>query len=267
MNERAFCSSGILAGFVNVPPGDQTLTVHEVADLTGITVRTLHYYDQIGLLRPAKVTDANYRLYDREALRRLQSILLFRELQFPLKEIKAMLDSPAFDAREALAQQIRLLELQYKHTGELIAFARKLQKKGVNDMDFQVFDKKEIEQYKEEVKARWGETEAYREFTQKGNSDSIETTNQLMALFAEAGTLRNLPPSDAKVQETVHMLQSFITKHYYHCTDEILSELGELYVCDERFRKNIDRAGGEGTAEFVRNAIKVYCAGKLNRRE
>ena len=126
-------------------------TVKEVSKLTGVSVRTLHYYDGIGLLKPTKVTDAGYRMYDDAALSRLQNILLFRELQFPLKEIKVILDSPNFNQEEAIAQQIRLLELQYKHIGELISFAREIQSKGVRTMNFEVFDTNEIEQYKSEV--------------------------------------------------------------------------------------------------------------------
>ena len=102
-------------------------TVKEVSKLTGVSVRTLHYYDAIGLLEPTKVTDAGYRMYDDTSLSRLQNILLFRELQFPLKEIKEILDSPNFNQEEAVAQQIKLLELQYKHIGELISFAREIQ--------------------------------------------------------------------------------------------------------------------------------------------
>lgn len=235
-------------------------TVHEVSKLAGVSVCTLHYYDKIGLLKPTAVTEAGYRLYDDTALERLQSILLFRELQFPLKDIKAILDSSAFDAREALAQQIKLLELQYKHIGELVSFAREIQIKGVKQMDFQVFDKNEMEQYKEEVKAKWGETKAYNEYAQKRDCDYGEIANRLMLLFAEIGTLRDLSPYDAKVQEKIHVLQRFITKNYYNCTNEILSGLGQMYVCDERFKKNIDKAGGEGTAEFVFEAIQKYCS-------
>ena len=235
-------------------------TVNEVSKLAGVSVRTLHHYDAIGLLKPTKVTDAGYRLYDDTALERLQSILLFRELQFPLKEIKVILDSSAFDAGEALAQQIKLLELQYKLIGELISFAREIQTKGVKQMDFQVFDKNEMEQYKEEVKAKWGETEAYHEYARKRDCDYGEIANRLMLLFAEIGTLRDLPPCDGKVQEKIRVLQRFITKNYYNCTNEILSGLGQMYVCDERFKKNIDEAGGEGTAEFVFEAIQKYCS-------
>ena len=105
-------------------------TVKEVSNLTGISVRTLHHYDEIGLLKPTEVTEAGYRLYDDTALERLQMILLFRELQFPLKDIKAMLDSPTFNTDEALSQQIVLLELEYKRLGNLITHARNLQRKG-----------------------------------------------------------------------------------------------------------------------------------------
>ena len=82
-------------------------TVNEVSKLTGVSVRTLHHYDAIGLLKPAEITDAGYRLYNNETLKRLQNILMFRELQFPLKDIKAILDNPAFDSKEALEQQLK----------------------------------------------------------------------------------------------------------------------------------------------------------------
>ncbi len=237
-------------------------TVKEISGLTGVSVRALHYYDSIGLLKPAKVTEAGYRLYDDAALARLQTILLFRELQFPLKEIKAILDSPDFDPSEALAQQIRLLELQYQHIGELISFAREIQEKGVGNMNFQAFDTKKVEAYRAEVKERWGSTREYREYKQRGekagNSDSA--AGQLTRLFSEFGELRQLPPDDRKVQEKVDTLQKFITEHYYTCSDSVLYELGQMYVYDERFRRNIDQAGGEGTAELVKRAIELHCA-------
>lgn len=242
---------------------EKLMSVHKVAKLTGTTARTLHYYDEIGLLKPAKVTEAGYRMYDDTALSRLQNILLFRELQFPLKEIKVILDSPDFDPGEALAQQIRLLELQYKHIGELIAFIREMQKKGGTGMNFDVFDKSEIEKYEAEVKARWGNTKAYQEYREKDvaeNKDGYgKLANELMAMFSELGELKYFTPDADEVQKKIAALQKFITDHYYVCTNEILSGLGEMYVCDERFRNNIDKAGGEGTADFVRQAIAVYC--------
>lgn len=239
------------------------MTVNEVSKLTGVSVRSLHHYDAIGLLKPAKVTEAGYRLYGDGELKRLQNILLFRELQFPLKQIRTILDSPEFDQKEALAQQIRLLELQLKHTQELISFARRLQEKGVNGMDFKAFDNKEMEQYEKEVQERWGNTKAYDEYQQKakGRTDmeQAEIGSQLMELFAEIGKLRQSAPSEQIVQEKVAGIQAFITEHYYQCTKEILSGLGRMYVDDERMKRNIDKAGGEGTANFVSEAIAVYC--------
>lgn len=241
-------------------------TVKEVSKITNISVRTLHHYDAIGLLKPTKVTKAGYRMYDDTALSRLQNILLFRELQFPLKKIKAILDSPDFDPSEAIARQIGLLELQYKRIGELIAFAREIQNKGVNEMNFDVFDKNELEKYKEEVIAKWGNTKAYQEYKQKDmardESSHSRLANELMTIFSELGGIRHFTPDSDEVQKKISVLQKFITDNYYACTNEILSGLGEMYVFDERFKNNIDKSGGDGTADFVRRAIDVYCSKK-----
>lgn len=233
------------------------LTVKDVSKLTGVSVRTLHYYDAIGLLKPQKVTEAGYRLYDGASLSRLQNILLFRELQFPLKEIKAILDSPEFNSQEAIAQQIELLELQYKHIGELISFAREIQNKGVETVNFDVFNKNEFEQYKEEVRERWGSTHAFKEY-EKRDVSQTDFLKDFMSLFSEFGALQSKDPAEKCVQDKVRAFQSFITENFYTCTDEILMGLGEMYVSDERFKQNIDSAGGEGTAEFVKQAIFCY---------
>lgn len=242
------------------------MTVNEVSRLTGVSVRSLHHYDAIGLLKPARVTEAGYRLYGESELARLQNILLFRELQFPLKQIRTILDSPDFDRKEALAQQIKLLELQLAHTQELISFARRLQEEGVKGMDFKAFDKEEIRQYEDEVRKRWGDTKAYEEYQRnaKGRTETeqAQINSQMMELFAGIGKLRHGLPSEQAVQEQVAGLQAFITEHYYQCTDEILGGLGKMYVCDERMKRNIDKAGGDGTAAFVSGAIAVYVAGR-----
>lgn len=243
------------------------LTVNEVSKLTGVSVRSLHHYDAIGLLKPARVTEAGYRLYGDDELKRLQNILLFRELQFPLKQIRTILDSPDFDQREALAQQIRLLELQLEHTQKLISFARRLQEEGVETMDrkaFDAFEKEEMKQYEEEVRRRWGDTAAYGEYQRKAkgrtDAEQDEIASQLMERFAKIGRLRQGSPAEQAAQEEVAGIQAFITEHYYQCTDEILRGLGEMYVGDERMKRNIDKAGGEGTAAFVSQAIALYCA-------
>lgn len=238
-------------------------TVHEVSRLTGVSVRTLHHYDAIGLLKPARTTDAGYRLYDDAALKRLQNILMFRELQFPLKEIKAILDSPKFDPKEALEQQIGLLELRRKHIDELIAYARRIQKEGEKTMNFSTFNKEEINRYKEEVRERWGSTQIYKEYEKKTKDKTDKElgtmADKLLSLFDEIGSLRKLPPDAKEVQAKIMELQKFITDHYYTCTNEILQNLSRMYVSDERMEQNIDKAGGEGTARFVKQAVAVYC--------
>lgn len=239
-------------------------TVNEVSKLTGVSVRTLHHYDAIGLLNPTQVTDAGYRLYDDTALARLQTILLFRELQFPLKEIKSILDSPDFNREQALKQQIGLLELQRRQLDALISFAREIIETGVDNMDFSAFDKTEIEQYKAEVKARWGKTDAYKEYEQKtaGQSEETQTeaAEQLMQIFAKFGKVKHMHPESDEAQVLVEALRQCITKNYYNCTKPILASLGQMYVGDARFKSNIDARGGVGTADFASRAIEIYCA-------
>ena len=235
-------------------------TVHEVSQISGVSVRTLHHYDAIGLLRPTAVTEAGYRLYDDTALARLQSILLFRELAFPLKEIKRIMDDPQFDQATALEQQIRLLELQQERLSRLIDLARETMKTGVTHMDFTAFDNSKLEQYAAEVKERWGNTAAYQESAQRPAAEQKDTAAGLMAQFARMGRLRTGDPAGQEAQDAVRELQEFITKHFYTCTPEILAGLGQMYTADDRFRASIDAAGGEGTADFAGKAIAVYCA-------
>ena len=118
-------------------------TVKEVAELTGISVRTLHYYDQIGLLRPTKISEAGYRLYDDKALERLQQILFFREFDMPLKDISAIMENPAFDRNQILCSQRKMLEAEKERLERLITSIDDILK-GENKMDFTVFDKEDI---------------------------------------------------------------------------------------------------------------------------
>lgn len=233
-------------------------TVNEVSRLTGISVRALHHYDAIGLLPPTRVTEAGYRLYDDEALRRLQAILLFRELQFPLKEIKAILASPSFDPTDALDAQIRLLEMQRDRLNGIISLARKIRKEGVVTIDFHAFDKTEIDQYAAEAKTRWGDTPAYAEFAARPAKNTQQAAEQLMNILAGIGAMKQQSPDSPAVQQQIAALQQHISASFYTCTHEILSGLGEMYVADDRFRQNIDKAGGEGTAAFVRDAIRCF---------
>lgn len=238
-------------------------TVKEVSALTGVSVRTLHHYDAIGLLKPGKVTEAGYRLYGTQELTRLQTILLFRELQFPLKEIRSILDSPNFDPAQALEHQIKLLQLQRDHLDRLISHARQIKETGVNNMNFKPFDKTDINAYADQAKAKWGKTDAYKEFEQKTASDSQEQLQSkgdgLMAIFAELGAIRHADPASAEAQALVKKLQDHISANFYNCTNQILKGLGQLYIAGDSMTENIDKAGGAGTAEFANRAIEIYC--------
>ncbi len=236
-------------------------TVKQAAELAGVSVRTLHHYDAIGLLKPSRVTDAGYRLYDDEALRRLQSILLYRRLQFSLEEIKDILDSPVYDPREALAQQIDLLERQREQLDGIIALARRMQKGGDVDLDFEPLKEDIMQQYKEEAKARWGGTAQWSEYEerQRRGNDPAKAAEGLMELFARFGALRGGAPDSAEARALVEELKDYISANFYTCTDEILASLGQMYTADERFAANIDKAGGAGTADFAARAIAAYC--------
>ena len=239
------------------------MTVHEVSKISGVSIRALHHYDKIGLLPATEVTNVGYRLYDDTALERLQHILLFKELEFSLKEIKNILDSPDFDRSKALEQQIHLLELRKEHLQNLIDLAWGIKAIGIKKMSFEAFDTRKIDEYAEQAKASWGKTEAYKEFEQKSAGRSKEeqqTINiKMMEIFAEFGKIKNQSPESEAAVGLAKRLQDFITEHFYTCTDEILLCLGEMYAGDGDFTINIDKMGGEGTAEFADKAIKAYC--------
>ena len=236
-------------------------TVHEVSALTGVSIRALQYYDRIGLLCPSNRSDAGYRLYADADLERLQQVLLFRELEFPLQQIKDILDSPGFDRDKALEQQITMLTLKKEHLQTLIDHARSVREKGANPMDFTAFDTKKLEEYKQQAKDTWGGTDAWREYEAKAHSPAKEQdlSGQMMQIFAEFGQMKDLDPAGEVPQAQVRKLQGFITEHYYNCTDEILSGLGKMYTGGGEFTENIDRAGGPGTADYVNRAIEIHC--------
>ena len=238
-------------------------TVKQVSELTGVSVRTLHHYDEIGLLKPAQVTEAGYRLYDHTSLQRLHTIMLLKELQFPLKEIRNILDSPGFDPMQALQQQIELLELQKQHLENLISHAREIQKTGVIPMDFSSFDTAKIDRYTAQAKEKWGKTDAYKEYEVKTSGQSKaqlqETGDKLMDIFREFGEVKHLSPACTEAQALVAKLQNFITENYYTCTKQILFGLGQMYAAGDEMNENIDKAGGEGTGAFVKEAIIIYC--------
>lgn len=243
------------------------LHIREFAKLTGVSVRTLHYYDEIGLLKPSSVDEQNgYRFYDEYALTRMQEILFYRELDFPLKEIRMILSSPDYDKQNALKEQKYLLTLKKERLERLISALDSAMKGEIVDMN--IFDNSEFEakreQYAKEAKEKWGDTAAYKESAEKTADYSSDKWNQvnsamdsIIAEFADCKR-KGLTSDSKEAQEVVKRWQGFITENYYTCTKEILAALGEMYVADERFRDNIDRHG-DGTAQFMSDAIKAYC--------
>lgn len=196
------------------------MTVHEVSKLAGVSIRTLQYYDKIGLFHPTGYTDAGYRLYDDADLERLQHILLFRELEFPLKDIKAIINSPAFD-RSKLDEYSRQAKELYGSTPE----------------------------YKEMEEKQKNRTE----------EDEKILADRFMLLFKEAGEIKNSDPASADAQNLIKRIQDYITDNLYTCSNKILRGLGKMYSGGGDFTTNIDAYGGEGTAVFVANAIEIYC--------
>ena len=239
------------------------MTVQKVSRLTGVSIRTLQYYDRIGLLHPTEYSDAGYRLYDDAALETLQQILLFRELEFPLKDIRKIIESPDFDRGKALEQQIELLTLKKEHIENLIDLARGIKLLGVRHLKFDAFDTKKIDEYAAQAKASWGNTPAYKEFEEKSKGRTKEQDRDIslgmMNIFAEFGAIRTTDPASEEAQALVKKLQGYITENFYTCTDEILNGLGKMYSGGGEFTKNIDNYGGEGTAEFAHQAIEIYC--------
>ena len=238
------------------------MQIKEFAEFAGVSVRTLHYYDEIGLLRPAAVdAQTGYRFYDEASLLRMQEILFYRELDFPLKNIQEILSSPHYDKKKALMEQKKLLMLKKERLERLIE-AIDGAMKGENVM--KAFDDRELQQRRAEAQQRWGKTEAWQEFERKsaGRSagDEQELGAQLMALFTRLGALRGEDPGSEVVQRVVAEVQQFITDHYYTCTKPIFRGLGQMYAAGGEMTDNIDAAGGFGTAELARDAIEIYCS-------
>lgn len=235
------------------------LTVHQLSEISGVTARALRHYDAIGLLKPTSLTDAGYRLYDDTALERLEQILLYRELKFPLREIKAILESPNFDRNRALQQQITLLEMKKEHLENLIALAKGVKMLGVRYMDFKAFDTSKIDQYAKKARELYGKTPEYQEFQEKHKDWTPEKDKaleaQFMGIFARFGEMKDSSPSCPEAIALVREMQSFISENFYTCSDKVLMGLGKMYSGGGDFTENIDQVGGPGTAEFAAKAI------------
>ena len=238
------------------------MTVAQVSKRTGVSVRTLHHYDQIGLLNPTEVTDAGYRLYDDGALDKLYMILVYRELGLSLNEISNILDAPDYDRNRVLEHQIQMMQERVEKLQNRISFARGMLTLGVKYMDFEGFNPKKIDEYSQQAKVLYGKTDAYKEFEQKQKGRTKEQekdlSTQVMELFAKLGKMRPCAPDSEKAQNWAKELQAFFTEHFYTCTPQLLKGLAESYAGGGSMTENIDKAGGDGTGAFAKQVIDIY---------
>jgi len=244
--------------------------INEVSKLTGVSIRMLHHYDKIGLLSPSKRTDSNYRMYNDNDISRLYQILLFKELEFPLQNIKQILDDKDFDREEALKVQRNLIFKKKKRLERILESIddtiENLGGESMNKNNFKAFNyedvKKHQEKYKEEVEKRYGKSDAYKESQEKTSKYSKNDWENIMeevsVIYEELSKLMDKDPSDEKVQALIEKWRNHITTNFYNCTIEIFRGLALMYVGDERFTKNIDKYG-EGLAQFMSDAMNIYC--------
>ena len=242
--------------------GDRLKTVKEVSRLSGVSIRTLHHYDNIGLLKPTQVTEAGYRLYDDAAMERLYLILVFREFGLPLKEIKDLLDGPEENRNRMLENQIRQMQHKVSKLNDQIAFAKGISVLGVNYMNFESFNPDRMDDYSAQAKTLYGKTDAYKEYEHKSKNRTKEQEkdlgDQVMDFFARLGSLRPCAPDCEEARNWAKELQAFFTANYYTCTPQILQCLAESYAGGGSMTENIDRVGGSGTGAFAKEVIEAY---------
>ncbi|KAF0818154.1 Transcriptional regulator, MerR family [Bacillus sp. ZZV12-4809] len=236
------------------------MKVKEVAELVGISVRTLHHYDEIGLLTPDETTEAGYRVYSDENLETLQQILFFKELGFPLKKIKEIIDSPSFDREEALIMQHKMLLEKKRRLEKMIGTIEKTiqHSKGEIQMSkqekFEGFDFSH-NPYEQEARERWGD-KAVDEANEKAKNMTAFDQERFNDIYRSLASIRHLSPDSKDAQEGIKEWYQFLNKLGNYSLDAFKG-LGQMYVDDERFTKNIDKFG-EGLAQFMCDAMAVY---------
>ncbi|GHE07121.1 MerR family transcriptional regulator [Streptomyces alanosinicus] len=241
-------------------------SVGQVAGFAGITVRTLHHYDEIGLLVPSERTHAGHRRYGEADLDRLQQILFYRELGFPLEEVAALLDDPDADPRAHLRRQHDLLTARIEKLQKMAAaveHAMEAQKMGIQltpEERFEVFGDKDPEQYRDEAQARWGNTEAYAESQRRAATYTKEDWKRIQA-EVDAWGERYAALVDAGEQPTGEAAMDMAEEHrqhigtyYFEVPYEMHRCFAEMYVSDERFKAFYD-AMRPGLAEHLRDAM------------
>lgn len=243
------------------------MKVKELADLVGISVRTLHYYDEIGLLSPEETTDSGYRLYSNENLEMLQQILFFRELDMPLKEIKQMISSSSFDKQEALRQHQKMLLEKRSQLDKLINTIDKSIKhmKG----EIQMTDKEKFEgfdfsqnPYEEEARERWGD-KAVDESNAKVAGMPKDAQKAVSQIYIKLASIRNGSSKSEEAQEAIKEWYDCLNNNFGTYSLDAFKGLGQMYGDDQRFTKNIDQYG-DGLAKFMCDAMGHFADANKN---
>jgi DNA-binding transcriptional MerR regulator len=241
-------------------------TVKQLAKLAGISVRTLHYYDEIGLLEPSYVKPNGYRCYGKAELMKLQQILFFRELEFSLEQIAEIFEAPDFDAAEALADQRKLLAMKRARLDRLMATIDTTLKAIREETDMAAeemygsFSKEQMEEMKQEVQEKWGSKQLDQSEQRTKNwksADYKRVEAEGKAIVERIASLMDRGPDDDEVQEQIALYFKHISI-FYDCTSEIFRGLGGMYVTDQRFADYF-RKYDDGLPEFMRQAMAAYC--------
>lgn len=245
--------------------------IKEVADMAGVSVRTLHYYDEIGLLSPKKQYANSYRSYDQGDIKKLQDILFFKSLGFKLSQIRLILIEGDYNRLISLMNHKETIVLKMMQLQRILENldATIIEEQGGRTMKnqerFEAFDMSAIEKHKKEyaheTKKRYGHTNAYMESERKTGQYNEEDwkciTMEANDIYKGFYDTLELEANAEEIQGLVKDWQNHITRYYYTCTDEILAGLGEMYSIDERFKDNINKHG-DGIAERMSEAIKIY---------
>lgn len=238
-------------------------TVGEVSELAGVTVRTLHHYDEVGLLSPSERSEVGYRMYSYDDLARLQEILIWRQLGFPLAEIASLLDDPDHDRRGALERQRELVSREIDRLEALAAAvdaALEAHKNGTRLKEASMFEGFDPREYDDEARERWGHTDAYRESARRteayGGADWSEIRAESDAIVQELSeVMRAGEPADGPAAVALaERHRDHISRWFYPCSPRMHRGLGEMYIADERFTSTYERQA-EGLAAYFRDAI------------
>lgn len=247
-----------------------TYTIKQLAQAAQVSVRTLHHYDAIGLLKPASLKKNGYRQYEEPQLLRLQHILFYKELGFSLDEIKAILDAPGFNTRQALLEQKKALHLKKIRLGKLI----KTIDNTIHNMDtkkdtqpdalYDAFSDADYQQYAAEVKAKYGNSDAYKQsqarMKQMTNADMQRIKAEGGAIVQALADVMDKQVDHTDVQKLIGDYHTHMNQ-FYDCSKAHFGKLGEMYIADPRFTAFYDNVK-PGLAQFVHDAIQVYCETK-----